>query len=74
MILLSTQTLLAAIQSSISANNDAIRTMSTTNATESNFNNDRNFELYQWGGQFHHVPQGFEFPKVVESLVRWKSN
>ena len=66
MILLSTETVLAAIQSSISANNDAIRAMSTTSTTaETNLNNDRNFELFHWGGQFHHVPQGFEFPKVT---------
>jgi len=65
MILLSTQTLLTAIQSSISANNDAIRSINNNIQADSNLNNDRDFELYEWGGQFHHVPQGFEFPKVT---------
>jgi len=66
MIALSTETVLSAIQSSISANNEAIRTMNNNNnASNSATDNITDFQLFQWGGRFHHVPEGFEFPKVT---------
>jgi len=65
MIVLSTETVLSAIQSSISPNNEAIRTINSWNNTRNiETDNAADSQLFQCG-RFHFVPEGFEFPKVI---------
>jgi hypothetical protein len=67
MILLSTETVLAAIQSSISANNDAIRAMSTTNTTAESILNNATLNYFIGVVSFIMSPKALSFRKSLRS-------